>query len=225
MQNDKLRIAIQKSGRLSEKCLALLCRSGIQFDIRKDRLFYKARNQPVELMLVRDDDIPEYVRDGVCHLGIVGLNELAEKIGVSENHDAAPVSIVRRLGFGYCRLALAWPKQRPFEGMQSFANTKIATSYPNILSRFLREEGITAQPVEISGSVEVAPTIGVADAICDLVSTGATLQTNGLQEVRTLLESEAVLVRPKKLFTVEQDKFIRKILARIYGVLKAQTSK
>lgn len=225
MQNDKLRIAIQKSGRLSDKCLALLCRSGIQFDIRKDRLFYKARNHPVELMLVRDDDIPEYVRDGVCHLGIVGLNELAEKIGVDDNRDDAPVTIVRRLGFGYCRLALAWPKQLPYEGLESFRDKKIATSYPNILERFLQQQGINAKAIEISGSVEVAPTIGVADAICDLVSTGATLQTNGLQEVQTLLESEAVLVRPKKPFTDQQEYFIRKILARIDGVLKAQMSK
>lgn len=228
MSEENLRIAMQKSGRLSEKCLALLCRSGVQFDIRKDRLFYKARNQPIELMLVRDDDIPEYVRDGVCHLGIVGLNELEEKIGsqiTNQNGEDQPVEIIRRLGFGHCRLSLAWPKDKPFQGLASFQETRIASSYPQILDRYLKRNNIKASIVEISGSVEVAPTIGIADAVCDLVSTGATLQSNGLREVITLLESEAVLIRNKNLFSEVQERFIQKILIRIDGSVKAQTAK
>ncbi|MFW7381858.1 MAG: ATP phosphoribosyltransferase [Oligoflexus sp.] len=228
MSEENLRIAMQKSGRLSEKCLALLCRAGVQFDIRKDRLFYKAKNQPVELMLVRDDDIPEYVHDGVCHLGIVGLNELEEKIGseiTNQTSNKQQVEIVRRLGFGHCRLSLAWPKDKAFEGLSSFQDMRIATSYPQILERFLKKNGVEASIVEISGSVEVAPTIGIADAVCDLVSTGGTLQSNGLREVITLLESEAVLVRNNKAFSPTQERFIKKILVRIDGVLKAQTAK
>lgn len=227
MTDSNLRIAIQKSGRLSEKCLALLNRCGIQLDIRKDHLFYIAKNHPIELMLVRDDDIPEYVQDGVCHLGIVGLNELEEKIGSEITHrtDEPSVKIIRRLAFGQCRLSLAYPKDREFSGIQNLENSRIATSYPNILSRYLSKKSIKAKVIEISGSVELAPTIGVADAVCDLVSSGATLRSNGLREVLTLLESEAVLIRSAQEYSPAQEKFIRKILARIDGSLKAQCSK
>jgi ATP phosphoribosyltransferase len=228
MQEDNLRIAVQKSGRLSEKCLSLLSHCGIKFDIGKDRLFYRAKNQPLELMLVRDDDIPEYVRDNVCHLGIVGLNELEEKIGTDRtgcNLQDPQVHIMRSLGFGHCRLSLAWPKDKPFEGLSSFNNKKIATSYPNILRRYLDKNQIKAQVIEISGSVEVAPTIGVADAVCDLVSTGSTLQSNGLREVLTILESEAVMLRNSKTFSDAQERLIQKMLARIDGSLKASSSK
>lgn len=228
MSEEYLRIAMQKSGRLSEQCLSLLSRCGVHFDIRKDRLFYRAKNQPVELMLVRDDDIPEYVRDGVCHLGIVGLNELEEKIGSQITYcycEPQAVNIVRRLGFGHCRLSLAWPKDKAYLGLSSFEGTRIASSYPKILDRFLRHHDIRATVVEISGSVELAPTIGVADAVCDLVSTGATLQSNGLREVISLLESEAVLIRQNSPFSDFQELFIRKILSRVDGSLKAKTAK
>lgn len=228
MTEESLRIAIQKSGRLSEKCLALLRRSGMPFDIHKDRLFYKVKNHPVELMLVRDDDIPEYVRDGVCHLGIVGLNQLEEKIGdlvADRDFEENGVTIVRRLGFGHCRLSLAWPEGKPFHGLGSFDSTRIATSYPEVLGRFLERNAIQADIVELSGSVEVAPTIGIADAVCDLVSTGSTLLSNGLQEVVTILESEAVLVRNSSPFSTAQERIVQKILTRIDGILQAQSAK
>ena len=219
-----LRIAIQKSGRLSDKCIDLLSRCGLQFDNRKRTLISRAKNHPVELMLVRDDDIPQYVRDGVCDIGIVGLNELEEKTGCQKSPES-PVKIVRRLGFGSCRLSLAWPKSRPFEGLESFSGTRIATSYPNILNRYLKAHDITAEAVEISGSVEVTPSIGVADAICDLVSTGATLVSNGLKEVITILESEAVLVRTNKVLSPEKEAFVERLLQRVDGTLLAQNAK
>ncbi|SMF78317.1 ATP phosphoribosyltransferase [Pseudobacteriovorax antillogorgiicola] len=218
-----LRIAIQKSGRLSEKCLSLLNRCGLQFDNRKRTLISRAKNHPVELMLVRDDDIPHYVRDGVCDIGIVGLNELEEKIGCSKSPDN-PVKVIRSLGFGSCRLSLAWPKSVPFEGLESFSGKRIATSYPNILERYLESKSIAAEAVEISGSVEVTPSIGVADAICDLVSTGATLDSNGLKEVITILESEAVLVRSNQTLESEQEDFLTRLLQRIDGTLLAQNA-
>ena len=216
-----LRIAIQKSGRLSDKCLDLLNRCGLQFDARKRTLIARAKDHPVELMLVRDDDIPNYVRDGVCDIGIVGLNELEEKIGPSNDN----VQIVRRLGFGSCRLSMAWPKSKPYDGLESFSGKRIATSYPNILNNYLKQKNIVAEAVEISGSVEVAPSIGVADAICDLVSTGATLESNGLEEVLTILKSEAVLVRNLRSLDDQKEALIQKLLQRVDSTLLAKNAK
>ena len=198
-----IRIAIQKSGRLSDKCFDLLKSCGLQFESHKRTLITRAKDHPVELMLVRDDDIPHYVRDGVCQLGIVGLNELEEKTGCSQSPES-PVTVIRKLGFGHCRLSLAWPKSKPYSGLESFEGTRIGTSYPEILKRYLEANKINAKAVEISGSVEVTPSIGVADAICDLVSTGATLVSNGLSEVETILKSEAVLVRSKQNMDEQQ---------------------
>ena len=206
-----LRIAIQKSGRLSEKCFELLSSCGLHFENRKRMLIVRAKDHPVELMLVRDDDIPGYVEDGVCQLGIVGLNELAEKSGCLQDPDSK-VEVIKKLGFGHCRLSLAWPKNLPYDGLSSFAEKRIGTSYPQILKRYLDKNKIDAEVVEISGSVEVTPSIGVADAICDLVSTGSTLQSNGLLETECILESEAVLVRGKEKLAPEQEEFIDKLL-------------
>ena len=216
-----LRIAIQKSGRLSDKCLDLLNRCGLQFDARKRTLIARAKDHPVELMLVRDDDIPNYVRDGVCDIGIVGLNELEEKIGPSNDN----VQIVRRLGFGSCRLSMAWPKSKPYDGLESFSGKRIATSYPNILNNYLKQKNIVAEAVEISGSVEVAPSIGVADAICGLVSTGATLESDGLEEVLTILKSEAVLVRNLRSLDDQKEALIQKLLQRVDSTLLAKNAK
>lgn len=221
---DNLRIAIQKNGRLSEPSLNLLERCGLEFDCNKRSLISRIKNYQVELMLVRDDDIPYYVRDGVCDLGIVGLNQLTENLGV-EPAVASPVTIIRRLGYGTCKLSLAWPKARAYEGLNSFSGKKIATSYPRILRQFLDQRGITADIVIISGSVELTPSIDVADAICDLVSTGATLASNGLKEVYTILESEAVLVRSRKHLDETQEAFIQKLTQRIDSCLLAESAK
>ncbi|NRA67539.1 MAG: ATP phosphoribosyltransferase [Pseudobacteriovorax sp.] len=219
-----IRIAIQKSGRLSEKCLDLLGKCGLQFEMHKRMLIIRAKDHPVELMLVRDDDIPHYVRDGVCQLGIVGLNELEEKTGCSQAPES-PVRVIRTLGFGHCRLSLAHPKGMAYEDASSYAGKRIGTSYPNILQRFLDKNSIDAKAVEITGSVEVTPSIGVADAICDLVSTGSTLISNGLVETDTIMKSEAVLVRSKRELKPEQEEFIAKLLQRIEGTLKARNAK
>ncbi len=224
MSERNLRLAIQKSGRLSEKCRELLAQAGMNFDFRTDRLISRARGQALELMLVRDDDIPGFVKNQVSQLGIVGLNVLEEKLGPSHNGDN-PVEIIRRLGFGRCRLSLALPKAVPFEGLSSLNGKRIATSYPRSLQNFLTTNDIQATVVEITGSVEVAPSIGIADAICDLVSTGATLESNGLREATVLLESEAVLVRPRQTLSDAQEIMIERLLARIDGLQKAKSSK
>ncbi len=219
-----IRIAIQKTGRLSESCFDLLSRCGLQFESRKRTLISRAKDHPIELMLSRDDDIPHYVSDGVCQLGIVGLNELEERIGPTDAPNAS-VNIIRKLGFGHCRLSLAWPKSKSYEGLQSFNGAKIATSYPNILNRYLANYDIRCETIEISGSVEVTPSIGVADAICDLVSTGATLESNGLYAVETILNSEAVLVRSNNSLDNKQESFIDTLLQRIDSALLAKNAK
>ncbi len=224
MSNKHLRIAIQKSGRLSDKCRELLAQAGVTFDSRTDRLICRAKEQPIDLMLVRDDDIPGFVNNQVSQLGIVGLNVLEEKLGRVSSGES-DVEIIRPLGFGYCRLALALPKTVPYEGLSSFSGKRIATSYPRTLQRFLEDNDIKASIVQISGSVEVAPSIGVADAICDLVSTGATLESNGLRETTVIMESEAVLVRPRGELSPDQEAMIARLLARFDGLGKAKNAK
>lgn len=219
-----LRIAIQKSGRLSKRCLALLSKCGIEFEIGQNQLLCRAENYPIELMLVRDDDIPSYVRDGVCEVGIVGLNELREKV-LDRDEDNNGVTILHHLGFSRCRLALAVPSKLTYQGLKSFEGMNIATSYPVILKRFMEKNGIKVNIFEVSGSVEVTPAIGVADGVCDLVSTGATLESNGLREVETILESEAVLVKTGKELSGEKEAILAKLLPRIEAVLKAEGSR
>ena len=175
-------------------------------------------------MLVRDDDIPDYVRDGVCDCGIVGLNELNERV-LDRYPDAPKVEIVRPLGFGRCRLSIAVPDKYDYTGGASLKGMRIATSHPVILERYLASNGIAAEVVKINGAVEVAPAIGVADAICDLVSTGATLQSNGLREVETILISEAVLFTSSSSLSPEKQALFNKITSRIEGVLRAQKAR
>ncbi len=216
MNETRLRLALQKSGRLNEKSIQLLERCGLNFEWAKDKLFCKCLNFPLDVMLVRDDDSPEYVEDGVCDLGIVGLNVLEEKI-----RDGS-VTTLKRLGFGRCRLSIAFPNELPFSDWPSLSGLRIATSYPETLGRFLRDKSIEAEVVKISGSVEVAPALKIADAICDLVSTGATLRSNGLREVATILESESVLIQTKKR---EENSETARLVQRIDGVLKAAQTK
>ena len=220
----RLRIAVQKSGRLSEKSLALLKKCGVDFEVGlgKARLIYSCPDFPLDLMLVRDDDIPEYVADGVCDLGVVGQNVLEERAAAASKPEA--VETLRALGFGRCRLAIAVPEGSGLDGVKKLAGKRIATSYPARLKRFLDEQGLAAEVVELSGSVEIAPALEVADAVCDLVSTGATLASNGLKELLTVFESQAVLIGTSKERAAAEGS-LDLLLRRIDGVLRAAESK
>jgi len=211
----KLKIAIQKSGRLYEDSISLLKECGIDLRNVKDRLKTESDNFPLEVFFLRDDDIPQYVEDGVADVGIVGLNILNEKCKEAE--------IVEELGFGKCRLALAINKSEEYVA-NYLQGKRIATSYPVLLQKYLNENKIAAEIHEISGSVEIAPGIGLAEVICDLVSSGSTLFMNGLKEVETILESQAVLIRNKEL-NEEQLKWVDKLLFRIRSVKKAKRNK
>ena len=186
-----LRLAIQSKGRLSEETTALLKEIGIGLDDSHRKFLLQAPNFPLELLYLRDDDIPEVVSDGTAALGIVGLNEVVER--------GLPVQLVKRLGFSTCRLSLAVPRNTVYNGPDWFRGKRIATSYPRILGNWLKEKGIEAQVQVITGSVEVAPAAGIADAICDIVSSGGTLVANGLAEVEKVFDSEAVLISSGKL--------------------------
>ena len=201
-----MRIAIQSKGRLNEESLALLNEIGIEVDSSKRKYLTKACNFPVELLNLRDDDIPSVVANGSATLGIVGLNEVEEK--------GCDVEIVDRLGFGACRLCLAIPKTEIYNGPEYFCGKRIATSYPNILKRFLDSKGVEAEVEVITGSVEIAPAAGIADAIFDIVSSGSTLVANSLKEVETVLESEAVLICRKDI-SVEDRQILEEIRFRM----------
>lgn len=192
-----LRIAIQNKGRLSEESVDLLNGAGVKFDNAKRKYLVKSRTFPAEVLYLRDDDIPGVVAAGSAQIGIVGLNEVREK-----DFD---VKVLRKLGFGYCRLCLAIPKNETYTDLSYFEGKRIATSYPQILKAFFSEEGITASIAEISGSVEITPSAGMADAIFDIVSSGGTLVSNGLKEVETVLESEAVLIANPHLEPEQQE--------------------
>ena len=207
--NGTVRIAMQKSGRLSEGSIALLREMGLEFETYKDRLFVSARNMPVDILFLRDDDIPEYVQDGVAHLGIVGSNILEERRPTVER--------LLNLDFGYCTLKIAVPDDSPINRLQDLAGKRIATSYPESLRRFLMEQQIEATPVLLRGSVEVTPALGVAEAICDLVSTGSTLRTHGLRAIQTVFESQAVLICQRNM-KPEKSAFVQKLLIRAKGV-------
>ncbi|MDQ0106101.1 ATP phosphoribosyltransferase [Chitinophaga terrae (ex Kim and Jung 2007)] len=212
----KLKIAIQKSGRLHEDSIKLLKECGIDINNGVNKLKTEASNFPLEVFFLRDDDIPQYIEDGVADIGIVGENVVLEK--------QKQVNIVQKLGFGKCRLSMAVEKSFDYTGVQDLQNKRIATSYPVIVADFLESNGITAEIHEISGSVEIAPGIGLADAICDLVSSGSTLFMNGLKEVETVLKSEAVLAANHNLQPAQQQ-LLDKLLFRIQAVKKAKNTK
>lgn len=212
----KLKIAIQKSGRLSEESLRLLRDCGININNGLSKLKTDADNFPIEVFFLRDDDIPQYIEDGVADIGIVGENVLLEK-----NKE---VKTIDRLGFGKCRLSLAFPKEKNYRSVKDLNGLRIATSYSNILAKYLKQQKIKAEIHEISGSVEIAPGIGLADAICDLVSTGSTLLSNGLKEVEVILRSEAVLIANKKL-NKEKAEILAKLLFRIKALRSAKRNK
>lgn len=217
METTSLRIAIQKSGRLTDKTINLLENIGLKFDGYKDRLLVKSLNFDVELLLIRDDDIPEYVQDGICDLGIVGANVSLER--------GADVEVIRDLQYGMCRLSVAVPKSSGFHTMHDLNNKRIATSYPNLTRKYFSSRGIDVKIVEISGAVEIAPRLDVADAIVDLVSSGGTLKTNGLQELEVILHSQSQLIRTRKPIPAEKLDLIDKFLIRINGRQLAERSR
>lgn len=208
-----LRIAVQAKGRLFEETLALLEESDIKLNTTKRTLLVKSSNFPLEVLFLRDDDIPQTVATGVADLGIVGENEWMEK--------QEEVRVVKRLGFSKCRLSLAMPRDLEYTGLSWFEGKKIATSYPVILRRFLDEKGIQAEIHVISGSVEVAPGIGLADAIFDIVSSGSTLVSNRLKEVEVVMQSEALLIAHKEL-SVEKEEILGELLFRMNAVKTAE---
>ncbi len=212
-----LRIAVQKSGRLTDKTLKLLDGIGLKFDDYKRSLLIKCLNFDVELLLIRDDDIPEYVEDGVCDLGFVGANTVAE--------DEADVTILRGLGYGVCRLSIAVQKNGTIRTVEDFAGKKIATSYPVLTRKYFDSKNIDVDIITLSGSVEIAPRLEIADAITDLVSTGGTLKANGLQELETIFDSETQLIQTNKPLSDGKKHLIEKILQRIEGYKKAAESR
>mgnify|MGYP002651442375 CR=1 FL=1 len=213
---ERLKIAVQKSGRLYEGSMKLLRECGIEVSNGNNQLRVQAANFPVEIFFLRDDDIPEYVQDAVADIGIVGENVVRET--------GKEVNSVEKLGFGKCRLSVAVPKNGSLQSLHDLQGKKIATSYPSILSAYLREQSIEASIHEISGSVEIAPRIGLADAICDLVSSGSTLFTNELKEIETILQSEAILICNNNL-AVSQKVILESLLFRIRSVKKAKNNK
>ena len=212
----KLKLAIQKNGRLSEKSLKLLEECGIKISNGTRKLKAVSSNFPLEILFLRDDDIPQYVEQGVADIGIIGLNEVLEQ--------RKNIELVQKLGFAQCRLSLAIPKEETYSGIQYFENKKVATSYPEILSSYFQEKNIDVQIEKIGGSVEIAPGIGLSDGIFDIISTGSTLLTNGLKEVETVLESEAILISSENL-SDENLELLNKLLFRINAVKEASESK
>ena len=212
----KIRIAIQKSGRLNQDSLELLKNCGISIENGKDQLKASARKFPLEAFFLRNGDIPQYLRDGVVDIAIIGENVLVEK--------GEDIAIAEKLGFSKCKVSLAVPKAIAYNSVAYFEGKRIATSYPNTVKQYLKEKGVNADLHIINGSVEIAPNIGLADGICDIVSSGSTLFKNGLKEVEVMLTSEAVLAVSPKI-SEERKEILEKLLFRIQAVLKARQSK
>ncbi len=211
-----LKIALQKQGKLADGSAALLRKSGISFSNGTGKLKTEADNFPLEIFFLRDDDIPDYVADGVADIGVVGENLLAES--------PRPVDVVEKLGFGRCRLSIAVQKSLEYDGLSGLHGKRVATSYPRILGDFLGANGVTADIHEVNGSVEIAPSIGLADAVCDLVSSGSTLFSNGLREVETVMNSEAVLIARRGL-NGEASALLEKLVFRLRSVRAASQNK
>jgi ATP phosphoribosyltransferase len=222
VDDTRLHIAIQKSGRLSDQSRGLLRDAGLRIQNGKNELTARVENFPADLMFVRDDDIPTFVSDGVCEYGIVGENVLQEfALGEAEPR----FEVLASLGFGRCTLKLAAPEATPYEGPVSLEGTRIATSYPRIVQSFLDSNGVSATVVKMNGAVELAPRLQIAPFICDLVSTGATLEANGLRPVQTVYESQAVLIRTRKAIAPAKLEQGDQLLSRIEGVLATKESK
>ena len=226
MDEMRLKLAVQKSGRLTDPSLDILGRCGLKLSRGKDQLMGYGENMPLDVLFVRDDDIPDLVQEDVCDLGLVGLNVLEEKrLQLREHGQLARFQHIRTLDFGRCRLSLAVPEGVSYEGPASLRDKRIATTYPYLLQNYLRERNIPADIVTLSGAVEIAPRLGRADLICDLVSTGSTLQANHLREVETLLESHAVLIRTPLALPHDKNEWVERLLMRIDGVQQVKESK
>jgi ATP phosphoribosyltransferase len=222
----RIKIAVQKSGRLTEHSLELLVRCGLSYSRGKDQLICYGENMPVDVLLVRDDDIPRLVQEDICDLGIVGMNIIEERrLELVEQGETELFSEIGRLDFGQCRLSFGLPAGVPFTGPQQLQGKRIATTYPRILGDYLRRNGVEAQIVAFSGAVEIAPSLGKADLICDLVSSGSTLRAHQLYEAATILESRAAIIQTPKKIVGEKAQWLQRILQRIQGVLQVKESK
>lgn len=221
--SDRLRIALQKKGRLAEDSFDLLKKCGLRFSIRGGGLLARVKNMPIDLLLVRDDDIPSFVANNAADIGIVGENVLVEEqLTTKAKLDA---DIAMRLGFSRCKLCLAASETGKVQSANDLNGTRIATTYPGVTARYLSENNINATLVEMKGAVELAPSIGIAESICDLVSSGATLEANGLTAYETILDSEAVLIRSERDLSEDKADILDKLMNRIAGVLKSKDSK
>ena len=220
---ERLRIALQKKGRLADDSFALLKKCGLRFAIRGGGLLARVKNMPIDLLLVRDDDIPSFVANNAADIGIVGENVLVEEQLVSKSKLDAEITM--RLGFSRCKLSLAASDVSGISNFKELEGTRIATTYPGVLGRFLKDKGINATSVEMKGAVELAPSIGIAESICDLVSSGATLEANGLTAFETILESEAVLIQSGRTLSPEKQALLDKLMRRIDGVIKSTETK
>lgn len=225
-ENNRLRVAMQKSGRLSDDSKELFERCGIKVRYHEQRLLAAAENMPIEFLRVRDDDIPGLVMDGVVDLGIIGENVLEETVLARRSQGENPqFRMLKRFDFGGCRLAIAIPTDEEWKGTADLDGKRIATSYPHLLKRYFDERGLTFLPCLLTGSVEVAPRAGLADAICDLVSTGATLEANGLKEVEEVYRSKACLIARADSMGEEKEALVKRLLVRMQGVGRAKESK
>ncbi|PLK58212.1 ATP phosphoribosyltransferase [Candidatus Palibaumannia cicadellinicola] len=226
LDKSRLRIAMQKSGRLSKESQQLLEQCGIKIHLQQQRLLAFAENMPIDIMRVRDDDIPGLVLDSVVDLGIIGENVLEEELLARRAQGEDPrYVILRRLDFGGCRLSMAWPLDKEWNGPTCLQGKRIATSYPHLLKQYLDKLGIHFKSCLLNGSVEVAPRAGLADAICDLVSTGATLEANGLREVEVIYRSKACLIKRDGELSITKQALVDKLMIRIQGVIQARESK
>lgn len=223
MSSPRLRIALQKKGRLADESYALLKKCGLRFTVRGGGLLARVKNMPIDLLLVRDDDIPSFVSTGAADIGIVGENVLVEEQLSAKT--AVDANIAMRLGFSRCKLCLAASQKSGINTGAKLSGTTIATTYPGVLGRYLSEQNIDANVVEMKGAVELAPSIGIANSICDLVSSGATLEANGLDAFETILNSEAVLITSSRVMDTEKTAMFEKLKRRIDGVIKSRETK
>lgn len=223
MSDIRLKLALQKSGRLSKECISLLEKCGLKVQAGKSTLLYRVPNFPLDILMVRDDDIPTFVSNGVCDAGIVGEDVYLEQL--YSHHDPEPLEIGFRLGLAKCRLCLAIPQNSTIDSPQQLSGLRIATSFPAITSRFMKANNIDVEIVEMEGSVEVAPQLQIADAISDLVSTGATLVANGMRPLCEIQSSEALLLRRSENLSNDKIAIFNRLLTRIKGVLSAAESK
>ena len=222
----RIKLAVQKSGRLTDHSLDLLRRCGLKYTRGRDELIVFGENMPLDILLVRDDDIPGLVRDDVCDLGVVGLNIVEEaRLAFAAEGNSAPFSVLRKLDYGHCRLSFGYPENGPVQDANKLSGTRIATSYPAIVKDYLARNNMQATVVEFSGAVEIAPSLGRADVICDLVSTGTTMAANNIREGETILESEAVIIQTPIAIPAAKQEWIDRIMQRVEGVMQVRESK